>query len=1755
MRLRKLAPCVAFLAALILLALAAPISLAQAQAENEPPGFSEFRHTRSVPENTPPGQPIGDPILATDPDGDTLFYAILNGDAAMFAIDSRTGQIKTKAPLDYEAMDTPKEYWFHVAVRDGKGPDGGTDLVADDGAFVTVEVTDADDPGTVTLDWSRPYVGTQLTATLTDPNGDPSDPVWQWARAASRNGPYTDIDQNATSESYTPADADKNKYLRATVTYTDVEHQVDTTAQVVSAHPVSPARAPKSNTPPSFSDGTSTTRSVLENSPPGTNVGTRIAATHVGDLLYTLGGTNKDSFTIDRGTGQIKTKAHLNHEAKDTYTVTVSVTSPSSLETPTITVTINIIDEPVEIHGPSSVEVSEGEYVYSPVVAQYNIAPDEGQVDEVTLTGRDARHFSIGSIGYLSFKSAPDYESPRDSGRNNVYDVTISATDGTHTKTHNVSVSVTNYNEGPVITSGPDRKTFPEESTGTVARYTARDPENDPIRWYVQDTDDYKYFQISRSGVLTFKEPLDYDHKQKSGDNNTYTYEVVIVAMSGMNQAADGERVNVTVTDIDDPVFSGDDNNGINTYTRTVDENTPAGRDIPGPVTATDEPSRTIKYSLTGPDARSFAVNSSTGQLRTRASLDYETRNSYTVWVRASNGTAAAHAIVTIEVDNVEEAGALTLPSAQPRARVPFTATLTDPDGGILSESWQWARADTQSGAYTSIPGANAATYTPTDEDVGKYLQATVSYSDNAGSNTHTLTEQTTRPVRGGANRPPEFSSATASETVDENTASGEDIGSPFTATDPDNDTLTYSLGGTHRGSFSLDSSTAQLQTRSALDYEARNSYTVVVTARDPSNASASITVTITVADVDEPGSVALSSSQPRARVPFTATVTDPDSGILTESWQWKRSTSQDSDYANITGANAATYTPADEDIGFYLQAAVSYTHNAGSDSAEKSTTRPVRDGANRPPVFASATASETVDENTASGENIGSPFTATDPDNDPLTYSLGGTHRGSFSIDSSTGQLQTKSPLDYEVRNSHTVVVTARDPYNASASITVTINVADVNEPGTVALSSTQPRVGTSLTASLTDPDSGVANRQWQWSISSAATGPFSVIAGATSAGYTPVAGDLGKYLRATVTYDDNGSSITVSGIADNPVLPAIPAVRYSSSSYSVTEGSTVTITVQLSPAPAQGVTIPVTASAGTAESGDYTVSSTSLSLIAGSSSQTFTVTANQDADGADETLTLGFGALPNGVLAGSPFSATLTITDDDTRAVRYSSSSYSVTEGSTVTITVRLSPAPTQGVTIPVTATRGTAESGDYTVSASSLTFGSGSTSQTFTVTANGDADTDAETLTLGFGSLPNGVSAGSTSSATLTIADDDTPVRQQQSTPTPTPTPTPQPPSGTANFSAASYTVTEGSAATITVQLSPAPTQGVTIPVTATRGTAESGDYTVSASSVAFSSGSSSRTFTVTANQDDDTDAETLTLGFGNLPSGVSAGSRSSATLTINDDDAPAVQQPTPAPTPPQQRRRSRRSSGGGGYTPSTENRAPVFMEGAAATRSVRENSPLGTVIFPPVLAVDPNQDTLTYTVAGADRAHFGINSGTAELTAGTVFDYESGDSYSLTVSVTDGRGGRDSIAVTVNIADVAEAPPIPVAPAPTETPTPEPPPTPAPTPTPEPTPTPAPTPTPTPEPPPPAVLQDTQPPPAEPPPGPSTTISPVVAIADVNDIPPWLQWTLLAGTGLWAAWLRFYSWWREKHPPPPRYRTNAAEIGRDVLVPTG
>ena len=281
---------------------------------------------------------------------------------------------------------------------------------------------------------------------------------------------------------------------------------------------------------------------------------------------------------------------------------------------------------------------------------------------------------------------------------------------------------------------------------------------------------------------------------------------------------------------------------------------------------------------------------------------------------------------------------------------------------------------------------------------------------------------------------------------MDENTPAGEDIGAPVAATDPDNDTLTYSLDLTSRATFDIVATTGQLQTKAALDYETgTRTYTVTVTATDPAGLYDTIEVTITVNNVDEPGTVTLSSLQPQVGFQLTATLDDPDER------EWQRdlvvgsSPNGSSSWDPISGETSATYTPVTADVTRFLRATASYTDGEGSGkSAQAVSTNRVEAvpvPPNEPPVFPSNTAARDVDENTVAGGNIGEPVTATDPEDDTLTYSLDTAGAASFDIDATTGQLRTKADLDHEATATYFVTVTATDTAGATGTITVTID------------------------------------------------------------------------------------------------------------------------------------------------------------------------------------------------------------------------------------------------------------------------------------------------------------------------------------------------------------------------------------------------------------------------------------------------------------------------------------------------------------------------------------------------------------------------------------------------------------------------------------------------------------------------------------------------------------------------------------------
>ena len=199
-------------------------------------------------------------------------------------------------------------------------------------------------------------------------------------------------------------------------------------------------------------------------------------------------------------------------------------------------------------------------------------------------------------------------------------------------------------------------------------------------------------------------------------------------------------------------------------------------------------------------------------------------------------------------------------------------------------------------------------------------------------------------------------------------------------------------------------------------------------------------------------------------------------------------------------------------------------------------------------PTFADAHTARSVAENTTAGRPIGAPVAAVDPDGDRITYTLGGTDAASFDIVETSGQLRTKTALNYEGRSSYSVTVSVHDGKDANGdvdtatddTIDVTIAVGNVDEAGTVSFA----QIGDTVTATVSDPDGGVNDEVWQWTRSSRRNRGWTDIMNSTSASYTPVDDDQEMYLRATVSYDDaHGPGKGAQGVSASQIAP--PDIR----------------------------------------------------------------------------------------------------------------------------------------------------------------------------------------------------------------------------------------------------------------------------------------------------------------------------------------------------------------------------------------------------------------------------------------------------------------------------------------------------------------------------------------------------------------------------------------------------------------------------------
>ena len=678
-----------------------------------------------------------------------------------------------------------------------------------------------------------------------------------------------------------------------------------------------------------------------------------------------------------------------------------------------------------------------------------------------------------------------------------------------------------------------------------------------------------------------------------------------------------------------------------NNYQFRVDENV-AEETLVGTVLARDIEDDSLTFSLGGPDIekfnRLFVLNTTTGAFSVKpgASINYEqvppgsiqpafAYHTYRVTVSVTDGKDASGTVeseptvddiayVTIKVNNLNEPGFAELlqannqPLVTPMVGEEFISRVRDADRVSMTLDRHLARADSASGTFTVFETNAPSEYTPVAADEGKFLRVTIFYFDNHCSyrtstdldatctkSVEVTTQNAVAPQGSGQNGMQRNGGAAGSSNpaapvfehhensitfrVEEDSTQVAPI-ARLPATDPNNDTLTFSVSGTDSVAFSSafdfspNSGEIRVKSGSSLDYEGKQSYSIAVHVTDGVDGSGNaedaaviddtISVTIRVTNRDEPGTVTLSASTPVVGSRITGALSDPDGIFMALSqrpirWQWLISGVQsNSAFVPIEGATSDRYIPVEADLGKRLKARARYADfiAPGKEVTSSATSA----------VTATAAAGQTANEvnNAATGTptvvgtpQVGQTLTASTAD----TADADGMANATFTyqwladdaqISGATGSTYTL--VDTDAGKTIKVRVDFTDDVGFDESLTSAgVLASPPNSPPTgVPTISGTAQVGETLaadTSSIADED-GLDNvsYSYQW------LADDSDIGGATGGSYTLVEADEGRAIKVRVSFTDDRNN---------------PETLTSAATAAVEEGEMIPLTATIPDAP----------------------------------------------------------------------------------------------------------------------------------------------------------------------------------------------------------------------------------------------------------------------------------------------------------------------------------------------------------------------------------------------------------------------------------------------------------------------------------------------------------------------------------------------------------------------------------------------------------
>ena len=1057
---------------------------------------------------------------ATDPERATISWSVGGADGRFFTIDER-GQFsfsEDNSPNFEQPRDSGGDNVYNVTIQ---AMDDGFNTGTLD---VVVTVTDVNEGPEVTgggdsfdVQENRNWSGASFTAE--DPEGGS---ITRWALGGRDGGDFVISETGVMTfrsvpDHERPADSNRDNEYEVEVRPYDGRyygsHHVVVTVEDVNEI----TGAATLNRAENF-EGTLGTYSAVGR----------------GDLTvepkWSLSGTDSGDFTIDEN-GQLTFRNIPDYESPrdsnrdNTYLFTVRATDDRYFGTLDVTAVV----APVNEHGPVIRSGSRNSFTYREEGTSviYTFSAADGDRDDIiswTTGGADGHLFEFKDGNALVFKEPPDHEAPRDTGQDQVYNLTVVATDkGGRSDSLDVAVTVTEVNEGPEV-SGPASFTLRENQGLANAVYTATDPEGANVaRWNVAGRDGGDFF-ITQGGTLYFRTPPDYERPADSNRDNVY--EVSVQASDGRNTGS--YPVTVTVTGVNErPEFRrGSSTSFTQAENRTTRLYT---------YSATDPEGSTVTWSVAGPDRSHFTIDER-GQFSFRedsapnfdAPGDVGGDNVYNVTIQARDDQFNTAGLpVTVTVTEVNEGPVIarqgnapgSVPENQDQSRVLARYTGSDPERPSVQIT-RWSTVGPDGGDFVINPLGelrfkNTPDYErPADANRDNVYEVAIRASD--GRNTNTLEEVQTVTVTDVDEAPTITTTSRTSFSQQENRIS---VLYTFRATDPERSDIAWSAVGDDGSHFTINEGGQFAFTNppdfdSPGDRDGNNVYRVTIEARDDRGGTGRLEITVTVTDHNEGVEPTISTRRPPSNyrengtsIIYTFRASDPQRGTI--SWSV---TGADSGSFAISESGSLTFnsppdfeSPTDRNRDNEYEVAVLATDDEGHSDRVDFTITVLDDNEGVEPTISTRRPPSAYRENDTRTVYT---FRASDPQRSEIRWSLTGTDAGDFTIttdSSGRGVLTFNDPPDFEnpvdsnQDNEYELAVVATDEDNHVDRVDFTITVTDVNEPpvlrlegaATTSVPENHPDTGVLANYTSTDPDDPTANI-FRWSTAGRDGGDF---------------------------------------------------------------------------------------------------------------------------------------------------------------------------------------------------------------------------------------------------------------------------------------------------------------------------------------------------------------------------------------------------------------------------------------------------------------------------------------------------------------------------------------------------------------------------------------------------------------------------------------------------------------------------------------